>query len=623
MNTPSWEEGRVVMNEWIGTAKARIRNPTTQRRFVLVIVCVALLLDNMLYMVIVPIIPDYLRSIGAWEEIESTVSPSGPNSTAETDVVYKNEEIAIGVLFASKAIVQLMVNPFSGTLIDKIGYDIPMMIGLTIMFLATTVFAFGKNYFLLFVARSLQGVGSAFADTSGLAMIADRFPEEEERSKALGIALAFISFGCLVAPPFGGVLYEFAGKVVPFMILALISFSDGLLLLFVIKPYGERRWQMPKGTPIYRLIIDPYIAIAAGALVVANISLAFLEPTIAIWMEDEMQAVSWQTGIVWLPAFIPHVIGVVLTVKLAKRWPHFQWLYAAIGLVIIGLSTFVVPFCQTFSVLTIPLCGICFGVALIDTSLLPTLGYLVDTRYVSVYGSVYAIADISYSVAYAIGPILASKIVESLGFLSLNIIIGVVSIGFGPVLLGLRNIYDIKPKLHEDTMLLTEDPPKGLYNAVKAQLEQEGGVNGYLGNYNAFKFHEKNGGPKKKSGHHVLQNETYEDTSGSNDSLNHHQPDGMRPSNSHVRRVVSRNPEILPPIMCTFPMHLDLVFKTVSSCSKKQAEDPISVQMPRNLFDKPRHLTNGRWRNRWHSRILSYVNRDLLQRQSLRAINQL
>jgi DHA1 family vesicular acetylcholine transporter-like MFS transporter 3 len=40
-------------------------------------------------------------------------------------------------------------------------------------------------------------VGSAFADTGGLSMIADRYTEEAERSKALGIALAFISFGCL------------------------------------------------------------------------------------------------------------------------------------------------------------------------------------------------------------------------------------------------------------------------------------------------------------------------------------------------------------------------------------------------------------------------------------------
>jgi len=47
--------------------------------------------------------------------------------------------------------------------------------------------------------------------------------------------------------------------------------------------------------------------------------------------------------------------------------------------------------------------------------LLPTLAYIVDTRHSSVYGSVYAIADISYSLAYALGPIVAGNIVQKFG----------------------------------------------------------------------------------------------------------------------------------------------------------------------------------------------------------------
>ena len=54
--------------------------------------------------------------------------------------------------------------------------------------------------------------------------------------------------------------------------------------------------------------------------------------------------------------------------------------------------------------------SICYGIALVDTALLPLLGFLVDLRYVSVYGSIYAIADISYSLAYAIGPVIAGAI---------------------------------------------------------------------------------------------------------------------------------------------------------------------------------------------------------------------
>ena len=72
--------------------------------------------------------------------------------------------------------------------------------------------------------------------------------------------------------------------------------------------------------------------------------------------------------------------------------------------------------CQTFVQVTVPLSILCFGIALVDTALLPTLGYIVDTRYTSVYGSVYAIADISYSLAYSLGPIVAGKIVSEYGY---------------------------------------------------------------------------------------------------------------------------------------------------------------------------------------------------------------
>ncbi|GAB6018837.1 hypothetical protein CHUAL_000498 [Chamberlinius hualienensis] len=486
-----------IINKDVSEIKAylneRLAEPTLQRKVILVIVSVALLLDNMLYMVIVPIIPDYLRKIGAWEthregesgeviplpvpqttpftSLNDTNSTFGnANSSIATPVlplgklVYEGENSAIGVLFASKAMIQLMINPFSGALIDRIGYDIPLMMGLGIMFISTAVFACGESYTILFIARSLQGVGSAFADTSGLAMIADRFTEDGQRTKALGIANAFISFGCLVAPPFGGLLYEFGGKQVPFLILSLVCLTDAFMVSFVMKPgkkFTVRTDQpdKPKGTPLWRLLMDPYIAVCAGALSMSNVALAFLEPTISKWMMDNMDVTEWQMGLIWLPAFFPHVLGVYLTVKLAGTYPKYQWIMAAGGLALEGLSCFIVPFATSYGILMIPLCGICFGIALIDTALLPTLGYLVDIRYVSVYGSIYAIADISYSLAYAFGPVIAGGIVDSIGFLALNIIISITNLAYCPALAMLRHVYDYKPFEDEANILMNEAPP--------------------------------------------------------------------------------------------------------------------------------------------------------------------
>ena len=194
----------------------------------------------------------------------------------------------------------------------------------------------------------------------------------------------------------GGVLYFVAGKALPFLALALIALLDGALLLIVMKPVRQARaelaTELPVGTPIWRLILDPFVAVCAGCLVMANVSLAFLEPTLAKWMRDEIGSSEVETGLVWFLAFFPHVAGVIFTVKIAECRPAIQWALAAGGLALEGVSCLVIPMCTGLFSLMLPICALCFGIALVDTALLPTLGYIVDTRHTSVYGSVYAIA---------------------------------------------------------------------------------------------------------------------------------------------------------------------------------------------------------------------------------------
>ena len=458
----------------------RVSDTKSQKKLIMTIVCVALLLDNMLYMVIVPIITEYFKpeesilgekifyttqASTLYNQSSFTKKPLHTTFTKPTTPKNpSNEDGLIGILFASKAIVQLMANPFTGTFIDRVGYVIPLTLGLMVMFTSTTLFAFAESYGVLFAARSMQGLGSALADTASLGLIADRFHDEKERSKALGIALAFISFGSLVAPPFGGFLCEYVGREWPFLILAFICFVDAVLLLLVQIPASDelkaKDGNIPVGTPIYKLFMDPYIAIIAVALMIANFPLAFLEPTIAKWMETTMNADKFEIGLVWLPAFIPHVIGVYVTVRLTGKYFRYQWLYGALGLVLIGVSTAAVPTCKSYGILMIPLAFLCFGIALIDTALLPTLAFLVDVRHTSVYGSVYAIADISYSIAYSLGPILAGQTVQVLGYLKMNVGIGIVNMMYSPLLLFLREIYDWKPDKNERLNLLdTETGP--------------------------------------------------------------------------------------------------------------------------------------------------------------------
>ncbi|XP_013411845.1 synaptic vesicular amine transporter isoform X2 [Lingula anatina] len=323
-----------------------------------------------------------------------------------------NESVKVGLLFASKAVVQLLTNPFIGPLTNRIGYSIPMFTGFVIMFVSTIIFAFAESFWLLLMARAVQGVGSSCSSVSGMGMIAEVYPDDNERGHAMGIALSGLALGVLIGPPFGGVMYQFAGKEAPFLILAALALFDGLLQLIVLKPRVTPECQ--EGASLKNLLTDPYILLAAGAITFANMGIAMLEPSLPIWMLDTMNAPEWQQGTAFLPASISYMIGTNTFGPLANKIG--RWLSSLIGMIIIGCCLVAIPICATPAALIPPMAGLGFSIGMVDSSMMPHMGYLVDTRHTSVYGSVYAIADVAFCVGYAFGPSMCGTIVKLMGF---------------------------------------------------------------------------------------------------------------------------------------------------------------------------------------------------------------
>ncbi|XP_072288351.1 synaptic vesicular amine transporter [Eucyclogobius newberryi] len=450
-----------------------LREEHRSRKLILFIVFVALLLDNMLMTVVVPIIPNYLyqldkpepaqniSSSGSFQNIvslyDNSVKSSSSNSSLSTGPSPSpdpgpvqgnasdcplsrsslvNENVKVGLLFASKATVQLITNPFIGPLTNRIGYQIPIFAGFCIMFLSTIMFAFSSSYALLFLARSLQGVGSSCSSVAGMGMLASVYTDDEERGHAIGIALGGLAMGVLVGPPFGSVLYEFVGKTAPFLILAFLALFDGALQLFVLQPTKVEP-ESQTGTPLLTLMKDPYIIIAAGAICFGNMGIAMLEPTLPIWMMETMCAHKWQLGVAFLPASISYLIGTNIFGTMAHRMG--RWLCALIGMVLVGVSVLCVPFARNIYGLILPNFGVGFAIGMVDSSMMPIMGYLVDLRHVSVYGSVYAIADVAFCMGFALGPSIGGSIAENIGFPWLMTIIGLVDILFAPLCMFLRS----------------------------------------------------------------------------------------------------------------------------------------------------------------------------------------
>ncbi|XP_068012793.1 chromaffin granule amine transporter [Melanerpes formicivorus] len=484
---------------WLAAGRA-------SRRLVLVVVFVALLLDNMLLTVVVPIVPTFLytteykgtnssaapaqpelappasqappfsflfsyfdnttvtvsgstSTVALGNRTESSPpaqpppsSPPTPSSCLEGEQFLAEENVRVGLLFASKALVQLVVNPAVGLLTNRIGYHIPMFIGFTIMFLSTLMFAFSGTYTLLFIARALQGIGSSFSSVAGLGMLASAYTDDFERGSAMGIALGGLALGVLIGAPFGSVMYEFVGKSSPFLVLAFLALLDGALQLCILQP-SKICPESSKGTPVSTLLRDPYILIAAGALCFSNMGVAMLEPTLPIWMMQTMCSPKWQLGMAFLPASISYLIGTNLFGILANKMG--RWLCSLIGMAVVGISLLCVPLAKTISGLIGPNAGLGFAIGMVDSSMMPIMGYLVDLRHTSVYGNVYAIADVAFCMGFAIGPSTGGAVVRAVGFPWLMVSIGVINIAYAPLCWYLRS----PPAKEEKIAILSQECP--------------------------------------------------------------------------------------------------------------------------------------------------------------------
>uniref|UniRef100_A0A2C9KHJ7 Major facilitator superfamily (MFS) profile domain-containing protein n=1 Tax=Biomphalaria glabrata TaxID=6526 RepID=A0A2C9KHJ7_BIOGL len=410
------------------------------RKLVLVIVFVALFLDNMLLTVVVPIVPNFLRKLeNPYTVVNRTKMELGITEAPTFEVRCRNftslPRINATGYFGS-----------SGYIMENIK-DAPRYYAHAFGRLDAREVCYNEtvwhNLSAVYVTVTERSPRKADLDCMG--MIASYYPDDKERGNAMGIALGGLALGVLVGPPFGGVMYEFAGKEAPFLILAALAFFDGCLQLLALQPSVKPESQ--EGTAFKELLRDPYILLCAGSITFGNMGIAMMEPSLPIWMYKTMHSSEWQQGIAFLPASISYAIGTNLFGPLAHKMG--RWLSAMIGMLIISICCFALPFSKNIGHLIAPNFGMGFAIGMVDSAMMPHMGYLVDLRHVSVYGSVYAIADVAFCLGFAIGPSLSGTIVSSIGFHWMLWIIAIVNLIYAPLLYFLRN-----PPAREEKMSL-------------------------------------------------------------------------------------------------------------------------------------------------------------------------
>ncbi|CAF5003931.1 unnamed protein product, partial [Rotaria sp. Silwood1] len=158
-------------------------------------------------------------------------------------------------------------------------------------------------------------------------------------------------------------------------------------------------------------------------------------------------------GFILLPTSFWYLISAIVFGIIAHKMG--RWLCCMIGLLLIFIALICVPLTTSIVGLIIPNSLLGFAIGMVNSSMMPTMGYLVDRRHVSVYGNVYAIADVVLCLGYVISPVLSGFCVRVFGFRTMLHIISFICLCYAPLMLFLRN-----PPTREETIpsIMNENP---------------------------------------------------------------------------------------------------------------------------------------------------------------------
>eukprot|EP00742_Colponemidia_sp_Colp-10_P001182 GILJ01001275.1.p1 GENE.GILJ01001275.1~~GILJ01001275.1.p1 ORF type:complete len:488 (+),score=89.05 GILJ01001275.1:48-1466(+) len=409
------------------------------KKILVVLVLASLYCDFLLMTIIIPIMPDILsgQDVGGF---------------------------LVGVLFASKPVMQIISNPIVGVVTDMYGSRVPLLIGLLVLCASTAVYGFVTNYVFLLIARGIQGIASSGIMAGGMALIAATH-SSKERGGAMGLALIGVAAGVLTGPLIGGVLYHRFGQLAPFCSVAGLLLLCAFVQIFVnaklsananqfdsLKSANQQPGAVQHKRTIGghfrnlgKLLNDRYIMVIFMMKVLSNGIIGMLEPLIPSYLEKTFDMSTETTGLCFSATTLGYLVGTPLAGRLSDKIVTYKLMMGG------SLATAVLlPFVIIYEHIAVTVsCLFVIGIflAFVNTPAQPTMAQVVEYRKMTNFGSAFAVTDLSGSLGFTIGPLVGPAIASITSFQWTLVTFAAVTIVLSPLMLIFREIQQPKTKL--------------------------------------------------------------------------------------------------------------------------------------------------------------------------------
>ncbi|HEX6923255.1 MAG TPA: MFS transporter [Bacillales bacterium] len=358
---------------------------TRKQKIGLILVISILFTDELLYSIIIPIIPYFTEQL--------QISPA-----------------MTGILFSSYAIAALVSTPFFGILADRAGRRVSILAGLAILLFATLMFAFSHSYWLLIASRFIQGIGAGAAWAASLALLADLFPPKM-RGRAMGLALTGISTGTLLGAPIGGFIFEFVGYQWPFLFVAGLAAINFVLVLSLV-PKAEKGSapQQTEQTNMLSLLQNRSVLFILSVIFVVSTTLCLLDPTLPLFFTERFHISSADIGILFGVMTLANALVSPVSGFLSDRYRPGSIML--IGMAAIAVASSAIALSQTLwqSTAAMILAGLGIGFAL--SPAMSHLGNVTGEDGSQAHGQTYALSDMTFTAGMIMGPLIGGIITE-------------------------------------------------------------------------------------------------------------------------------------------------------------------------------------------------------------------
>ncbi|CAI9632470.1 unnamed protein product [Alternaria burnsii] len=406
--------------------------------FIVFTVGMGAFVDLFLYGLIVPVLPFLLKD--------------------RIDLPDSQIQSTISNLLAVYAAASCAASPIAGILADKwsSSRQLPFLLGLILLLLSTILLALGRSVAVLAIARFLQGASGGVVWTIGIALVIETVGNEN-LGKTMGTIFSFISVAGLFSPMVGGLLYARTGYKGVFGVGVGLIGVDFILRVLVVEKkvaakYGPDshasepdgndhedseetpllpnshstidRYRLPKPTnrftrnfPILMLFRDAGLLTAIWIGFMQALLLGSFDATVPLVASEQFGFDSLKAGLLFLPLggadfLLGPVFGWCVDrygTKPAARLDngHLIALYAGL----------------------LAMSGV--GLAAINSPSFVEAGNLVEKYYKAnedmfdqaPYAQLYGINSMVWSGGLTVGPLLAGKLRETIGYGNMNAVL--------------------------------------------------------------------------------------------------------------------------------------------------------------------------------------------------------